>query len=349
MGGFGSGRRKQHHGIHDCLPIDTMSLLKRGLLTDKQRLRTGGAMRFISQSKSVKEKVEEKEHTLSVLVERYAPGEPGEFTRWGAAGHITLLYGVRITGGAGKKEGEQHAVDIPLVVTHPHYGGARYWFLAPCCGRRVRVVYLPLFGEAAARILPECRECLGLHYASQQASYVERHKTYERHLLANYGLYWAAHCYDYELKEHYLEMTPELWALRLQSVIDWNLSLLKEVIQFDLMIYRLDLRNLKSLRYEEDRRDYLARMKEREMNSLELVKVLQRCIAYERLLYEINTAAMPDHLFELYEQITALDKRIDSQAQANAPAPPVEAIEQKVINLEAILKQVNEVGKKKAA
>src|SRR5260370_36406047 len=193
------------------------------------------------------------------------------------------------------------------------------------------------------RMTPQCRACLDLHYASQIQSYIERHKTYERYLLANYGLYWASYRYDFELKEHYLEMTPELWALRMKSVIDWNLHLLKIIIRCDLAMYRSDLANLKSLRSEEDRRVYLAHMqqKEREMNTLGLIKTLQQCIAYERLVYEVNTRSMPDHLFELYEQIADQGRGINSQVQPNAPAATqVATVEQKIISLEDILKQV---------
>jgi hypothetical protein len=90
--------------------------------------------------------------------------------------------------------------------------------------------------------------------------------------------------------------------------------------------------------------------KEREMNTLGLIKLFQQCIAYERLVYEVNTRAMPDHLFELYKQIADLGRDIDSQAQPNAPAPvQVETVEQKIISLEDLLKQVNKAEQKKAA
>jgi hypothetical protein len=267
--------------------------------------------------------------------------------------HPTLTLGYQVTltyDDYRPKQERSYTETIQLSSTPCNYGGERWWFVAPCCQRRVRVLYLnPKCGELS-RMTPQCRDCLELHYASQMQSYIERHKTYERYLLANYGLYWASHRYDFELKEHYLEMTPELWALRMQSVIDWNLDLLRTIIRFDLAIYRRDLAHLKSLRSEENRRVYLAHMqeKEREMNTLGLIKTLQQCIAYERLVYEVNTRAMPDHQFELYKQITDLGRDTESQVQPNAPVQ-VEAVEQKIINLEAILKQVNQVEKKKAA
>jgi hypothetical protein len=47
-----------------------------------------------------------------------------------------------------------------------HLGGQRPWFLAPCCGRRVALLY--------SSILFACRHCLSLNYASQQASKRDR-------------------------------------------------------------------------------------------------------------------------------------------------------------------------------
>jgi hypothetical protein len=181
------------------------------------------------------------------------------------------------------------------------------------------------------------------------ASYIELHKTYERHLLANYGLTWAAWRYDHELKEHYLKMTPELWALRMKSVIDWNMHLVKEIIKCDLMIYRTDLANLRSLRREEDRQMYLDHMntKRRELDTLRVIRLLRACIEYERLIYEVNTQVMPDGLFEIYERLA--EKREEKPAQPQDSPAQVEHVEQKIISLEKLLKEVNRAERKKAA
>ena len=137
MGGYGSGRRKAYPITSECLPLDTSFLLKRNLLTGKQ-LEQGGELTFTSSTKDIKDKVTETHHNLYCIVERYGD-EAGEFSKWDAAGHITLIYGV--------KRGDQHtnsSQDIPLVVTHPNYGGVRWspWlFLArpprpvTCTGR----------------------------------------------------------------------------------------------------------------------------------------------------------------------------------------------------------------------
>ncbi len=350
MGGLGSGRKRQHTCIDDCLVLDTAWLRKRKIL--------GQPLEIFS--------IEWKHWTETNFIKRKEHcNKVSAYYRHSEHPTLRLYYQTVMSFEDGRASQEySHEETIKLESTPCNYGGCRWWFIAPCCGRRVRVLYINQKMGDIQRMTPQCRNCLELHYASQMASYIEKHKTYERYLLANYGLWWASHRYDYELKAHYLKMTPELWALRMKSVIDWNLHLLKEVIKCDLMIYRSDVRNLRSLRSEEDRRLYLAHMQKRKVDSLALVKVLQQCIAYERLIYEVNTAAMPDSLFELYEQITAFTKDIadmDShQAQEQAqeeetPAPPVpapaqvEAMEQKIISLEALLKQVNKVELKKAA
>ena len=54
---------------------------------------------------------------------------------------------------------------IALTVTHPHFGGRRWWLHCPCdrCGRRVRVLY-----STEDEIGWACRQCHGLQYRSAQ-------------------------------------------------------------------------------------------------------------------------------------------------------------------------------------
>lgn len=59
---------------------------------------------------------------------------------------------------AGEPVGEYIA---PIVATVPNYGGRRYWFLCPRCGRRIRSLY-------GGRYFL-CRTCHGLTYATAQA------------------------------------------------------------------------------------------------------------------------------------------------------------------------------------
>jgi len=79
---------------------------------------------------------------------------------------------------------------VQLVTTIlPNIGGKRYWMLCPCCQRRVRILYISMVGY------PTCRTCLELNYPSQRSSAIERHITYEKYLLSNYGYSWAFHKY----------------------------------------------------------------------------------------------------------------------------------------------------------
>ncbi|MFH2035897.1 MAG: hypothetical protein ABIJ45_05785 [Candidatus Zixiibacteriota bacterium] len=47
--------------------------------------------------------------------------------------------------------------------TRCNYGGKRYWFLCPNCGRKCRILYLPPKSNYFA-----CRKCYNLTYRSQQ-------------------------------------------------------------------------------------------------------------------------------------------------------------------------------------
>jgi hypothetical protein len=68
---------------------------------------------------------------------------------------------------------EEIVTTIPLQITHPHFGGSRWWFTCPlsvdgtACNQRVAKVYLPpgqrYFG---------CRDCHDLTYQSRQ----EKHR-----------------------------------------------------------------------------------------------------------------------------------------------------------------------------
>ena len=274
MSGYGSGRRRRYLGIDDCIPMDLMDLKKRKLLTGK-KARMGSSLTFTQQCKDVKEKITTYQHELKVVVHHYGEG-PGEFSKWGAVGHLTLLYGIKKPG---EKKSKSYTQDIPLVVTHPHYGGQRYWMLAPCCGKRVRVVYLPVYGAVC---YPQCRECLDLIYASQRQSYIERHKTYEKHLLARYGYAWAEmdyHC----LREHYLEITPQIEYLRQRSLLEMRMRMLRLLLSSTRVLMRTHFHALRSLRSEEDRHLYVAHLSKEmgEGYTLDLVRMLSLGAQYE--------------------------------------------------------------------
>jgi len=52
---------------------------------------------------------------------------------------------------------------IDLEATDCYFGGKRWWFRCPSCGRRCRILYLPPFENKFA-----CRLCHNLTYRSQQ-------------------------------------------------------------------------------------------------------------------------------------------------------------------------------------
>src|SRR6266568_5579266 len=245
MGGYGSGRRVRCSLISECLPVDTSFLLKRKMLTGGKQ---GGKLTFTIGMKDIKGKVTETKHNLSCLVERYGE-EEGEFSKVDAAGHLTLRYGIK----RGDTPVQPARIEVAMVTTQPHFGGQRWWFLAPCCGRRVRILYLPVSGE---QIRLECRQCLNLNYVSQRQSYIERHKAYERHLLANYGYWWAQEEYR-NLKEHYFRITLEWEYIRARSVFDRELEIMNRLIRCQRMLLRDDIQKLSSLKSEEDRQLYL--------------------------------------------------------------------------------------------
>ncbi len=75
--------------------------------------------------------------------------------RRGAAGPLVeLQYAYR---------GEEVRDLIPVVTTQPHYGGRRWWWICPRCGRRVGVLYAP--GK-----LWRCRWCYRITYTSSNES-----------------------------------------------------------------------------------------------------------------------------------------------------------------------------------
>ena len=71
-----------------------------------------------------------------------------------AALDYELLLGGRI---------EKQAYAIRLRATRPHYGGRRWWFECPACGRRCFKMCLP----PGARVFA-CRGCYDLTYRSAQ-------------------------------------------------------------------------------------------------------------------------------------------------------------------------------------
>jgi hypothetical protein len=138
-----------------------------------------------------------------------------------------------------------HKHTIHMVSTPCHYGGQRWWFISPCCQRRVRVLYINTKSQCdIGQMTPMCRDCQDLHYASQCVSYIERHISYEKHLLRNMGYFWASYEY-HTLKEHYFEVTPEYREIALRSQLERELEITKLFIGTQRFLANMKLRQLK--------------------------------------------------------------------------------------------------------
>jgi len=94
---------------------------------------------------------------------------------WSCGGEETSSIGIVAAGDALRLiyrarngDGSWFAVDemVRFLVTKPAFGGERFWFACPGCGRRCRV----LFGGVRFR----CRRCHGLRYSSQSETRADR-------------------------------------------------------------------------------------------------------------------------------------------------------------------------------
>ena len=79
------------------------------------------------------------------------------------AGGVTLKYRLRERGG----EWRPLSHPVRLDRTACNFGGGRAWWLCPCCGRRVAVLYIGGSG-------PACRHCYRLAYRSQRETHSDR-------------------------------------------------------------------------------------------------------------------------------------------------------------------------------
>ncbi len=66
-----------------------------------------------------------------------------------------------------KHSGKEYRYQIGLTTTEPYFGGVRFWYLCPACGKRVGCLYLPPGGDIYA-----CRACYDLTYTSCQESHM---------------------------------------------------------------------------------------------------------------------------------------------------------------------------------
>ena len=64
-------------------------------------------------------------------------------------------------------QSEAIRLQVPIVITKPHFGGERFWFKCPNCGKKVTSLYI-------RKRYFYCRECNNLIYRSQQYSFYDR-------------------------------------------------------------------------------------------------------------------------------------------------------------------------------
>jgi hypothetical protein len=148
VGGFGSGRwptGKRKRTVEECFSLDADFWMREGLLQRDTDL--PGVWHWFQDDDPARER-----------------GAVGFHVRTESdTGFVSLVYQL----GRGDAL-EWLAYDVELQTTRQHFGGLRWWFTCPMCGRRVGKLYLGgrFFGW---------RSCYGLTYRScQEAHSLER-------------------------------------------------------------------------------------------------------------------------------------------------------------------------------
>jgi hypothetical protein len=127
--------------VEESLDLSVYDLKRRGMLTGH----AAAEITWVSSHSG-------KESTVLVVVE--IMDEP----------HVIFAYTVKDRDGQEKDYGRK----ISLTTTPCNYGGERYWFECPSCGRRVGVLYL-----APGEVYFLCRRCNNLTYRSRNRSGME--------------------------------------------------------------------------------------------------------------------------------------------------------------------------------
>ena len=139
MGGSGSGRYADtyNYTVEDCLDIDISLMIRRRWL--KHDCNSTGTLRWTRN----------EEETGSIGYRSRLGFNPA---------YISLFYTWKKT--------EEHDYKVFLTKTYPNYGGFRYWFSCPSCGKRVRKLY-----SAPGSGYFLCRTCQNLTYSSCRESH----------------------------------------------------------------------------------------------------------------------------------------------------------------------------------
>lgn len=139
MGGYGSGRYPDtyNYTVEDCLTIDINWLKRKGHI--KAGYSSSGILTW-SRNGNV---------TSSLALTTHLDADPP---------YICLLYTWNKT--------EKRDYRVFLATTRPYYGGTRYWFHCPNCGKRVGKLHnAPGSGSFL------CRTCQNLTYTSCRESH----------------------------------------------------------------------------------------------------------------------------------------------------------------------------------
>jgi hypothetical protein len=149
MGGSGSGGR--HNGYHPKILVEECQHLGTKELVSSGGIRPGEITNAECKGKNI---------TFGVEVDAT---NPHAYT-------YRVHYTVRATYDNGRVEDEEIDETRDLAITYPNYGGRRYWFVCPGCGRRTTKLHISLpMGLKKFR----CRKCHGLTYRSTLHSHDE--------------------------------------------------------------------------------------------------------------------------------------------------------------------------------
>ena len=156
MGGFGSGRQCEKTPVEDCLVLSIMKMQRDKVVAEGIR-----HVNFWTWKNAVT-----GEEVASIGTEIN--------TLSNQARYIRLFYTL-------KRTGESINQDIGLTTSPLPWGGIRWSFYCPYCGRVCRKIYLP---PGASRFA--CRLCYRLTYRSSQEAH--QWDSLYRHLAADTGL-----------------------------------------------------------------------------------------------------------------------------------------------------------------
>ena len=128
--------------VEECLTIDVFSLNRKGMLDGREYKGTmSWEYKFSGRIESVNialiPRSEHENSDVTLIIDYYADGNGME------SQHVKMR--------------------IPLVSADCFFGGYRYWFQCPYCGRRVAKLYKPRNQSRFA-----CRHCHDLSYRSRQ-------------------------------------------------------------------------------------------------------------------------------------------------------------------------------------